>query len=346
MYLNEIGEFNFLDRIKHKAIIHPDNVIKGIDDDCAVFSTDRNRVIITTTDSLVEGIHFLRDKITAYELGLKSLAVCLSDIAAIGGHPVNALLSLVIPPSITLDYLEEFYRGFYDMALIYNINLVGGDISRSLRDLMVNVTVIGDIARRRALFRNQAQPGDRLYLLGVLGNSAAGMEILMENIQLQNKTNRERLIKAHTQPRPFVFEGEFIAESNCATAMIDISDGLSSDLSHIVEQSYAGANIYEEKLPITDELRQFCEETDQDPRPLLLHGGEEYCLLLTIKQDLADFFVKSFANRFDTTLTEIGEITDSTGINLIKQNGEKVKLKPQGWDHFMGKVHDDITNNQ
>ncbi|RMH72665.1 MAG: thiamine-phosphate kinase [Gemmatimonadetes bacterium] len=334
MNLKTLGEFNFIDLIKEKAIVHPDHVITGIGDDSAIFQSDRNRVNAISTDTLVEGIHFVRDQVTPYDVGLKALAVTLSDLAAMGARPAHALMNLSVPPDIELAYLEQLFAGFYDLALIYNINLIGGDLTASRRDITISVTVVGDVSRRRALHRNGAQPGDKLLVTGTLGNSAAGQMLLSKSLEFTNESARERLIKAHTQPKPYIFEGEFIAESGCATSMIDISDGLSSDLNHIVNQSQVSAQIYASKLPSSDELRSFCDATGTNPLELLLHGGEEYSLLFSLKPVQADLFIASYQHRFNSHITVIGEIVEGYGMQLIDATGKSTEIEPAGWDHF------------
>ncbi|MDM8522833.1 thiamine-phosphate kinase [Desulfococcaceae bacterium HSG8] len=333
MTLKAIGEFGFINTIRRGCLIRPGNVVKAIGDDAAVFATEKGEVTLLTTDMLVERIHFLRDATTGFNLGYKSLAVNLSDIAAMGGTAKEAFVSLAIPKECGTGYLEDLYRGMKTLAAAFDVNILGGDTTGSEADLVINISVVGSAPEEEILYRDTAQPGDIIFSTGFLGDSRAGLHMILNNISSDSEALKE-LFNAHILPRPYLREGRFLARQSGVHAAIDVSDGLSSDLRHIVRESKTGARLRTEKIPISKNLEQFCNQFDSDPVEYALAGGEDYTLLCTISSDHADHVAREYFEEFREPLYPIGEITDSENIELVNPGGEVRTVTPSGWDHF------------
>ena len=333
MKLRDIGEFGFIDKIRHGCLVRPDNIVKAIGDDAAAFATDSDQIILVTTDLLVERIHFLRDATSGFNLGYKSLAVNLSDIAAMGGAAREAFVSIAIPQDCTIDFLDDIYRGMKKLAGEYDVNILGGDTTRSTVDLIINVAVTGVVSKSEILFRDGARPGDVIFSTGYLGDSRAGLHLILNDIEVKSKTNKE-LFKAHILPKPYLREGRFLATQNTVSAAIDVSDGLSSDLGHIVKQSGVGAKVYAEKLPLSQPLKNFCDQFNFDPVEFALAGGEDYTLLFSVSAGTAPQISREYQKVFNSPLFDIGEITDTGIIELIDPAGKSKQVIPSGWDHF------------
>ncbi len=336
MSLKEIGEFGFIKKISRGCLIRPDNIIKAIGDDAAAFKTAPDQLTLITTDLLVERIHFLRAAICGFDLGYKSLAVNLSDIAAMGGTAKEAFVSIAIPDDCPLDYLEAIYDGIKDLAVKYEVNVLGGDTTLSKVDLIINIVVQGTVPEEELLCRDAARPGDVIFSTGFLGDSKAGLHLILNEIKADTQTLKT-LLNAHRVPEPHLREGRFLARQPGVHAAIDTSDGLSSDLAHIVEESRVGARLYADKIPISQNLKDFGIRFDFDPLEYALSGGEDYTLLVTISAQNADKLASSFEKQFKRPLFAIGEITAKKYIELIYSDGATKPLTPTGWDHFKAK---------
>jgi thiamine-monophosphate kinase len=339
MNLKEIGEFGFIKKISRGCLIRPDNIIKAIGDDAAAFISEPDRLTLITTDLLVERIHFLRNAISGFDLGYKSLAVNLSDIAAMGGTAREAFVSIAIPDDCHLDYLEAIYNGIKDLAAKFDVNVLGGDTTSSKVDLIINIVVQGTVPKNELLCRDAARPGDVIFSTGFLGDSKAGLHLILNQIAADNET-LEALLKAHLLPQPHLPEGCFLARQAGVHAAIDTSDGLSSDLAHIAEESRVGARLFAEKIPISQNLTDFCTRFNFDPVDYALSGGEDYTLLLTIAPENADKIASAFEEEFKRPLFAIGEITAKKHIALVYPDGETKPLIPTGWDHFKTKENE------
>ena len=333
MTLNTIGEFGFIKKISHGCLIRPQNVIKAIGDDAAAFVVDPDKISLVTTDLLVERVHFLRSAIKGFDLGYKSLAVNLSDIAAMGGEAHEAFVSIAIPPDCPLEYLETIYDGMKRLAARFNVNILGGDTTSSKEDLIINIVVQGTVAREELLGRDTAQPGDIIVSTGFLGDSKAGLHLILNDLPLDTE-EAQYLYKAHVLPEPHLDEGRLLAVEPGTHAAIDTSDGLSSDLGHIVEESKVGATLYAEKIPISDSLLGFCERHDFDPVAYALSGGEDYTLVCTIAPEIVDSLASKFETKFNKPLFPIGEINDSRRLELIYSDGSSKPIALTGWNHF------------
>ncbi|MBF0225671.1 MAG: thiamine-phosphate kinase [Desulfobacterales bacterium] len=330
--INTIGEFGFIKKIKAGCLIRKSNIIKSIGDDSAVFSIDSDKVLLVTTDLLIEKIHFLRNKISGFCLGYKSLAVNLSDIAAMGGIPREAFVSIGIPNDCEFDYLANIYDGMKNLASKFDVNILGGDTSRSETDLIINVCLIGIADKKQILYRNSAMIGDLIFCTGCIGDSRAGLHLLLHenNSLLEFKS----LIDAHTLPKPYIKEGIFLASAMAVTAAIDISDGLASDIRHIMEESKVGAVLFKDKIPISDDLKNFCNQFKFDPIDFAIEGGEDYVLLFTVPKNKAYFIEKAYFNMFKKPLHLIGEITSTEKLEIINPDGSIKQYNSYGWNHF------------
>jgi thiamine-monophosphate kinase len=336
MSLKEIGEFGFIKKISRGCLIRPDRVIKGIGDDAAAFMTDPDYLTLVTTDLLVERIHFLREAISGFDLGHKSLAVNLSDIAAMGGIAREAFVSLAIPEDCQLDYLEEIYNGIKSLAARFEVNVLGGDTTGSRIDLIINIVVQGIVTKEELLCRDAARPGDIIFCTGFLGDSRAGLHLILNKIAADTAALKS-LLKAHRVPKPHLREGRFLARQPGVHAAIDTSDGLSSDLGHIVEESRVGARLFADKIPVSKALQDFCSRFGFDPIDYALAGGEDYNLLCTTAPQSANQIASAFEKRFKRPLFKIGEITAEKQIALVYPDAKTKLISATGWDHFKTK---------
>ncbi len=314
------------------GLIRPEHVVRGIGDDCAVIELDDINCLLLTTDLLVERVHFHKSWSSPHILGRKALAVNVSDIAACGGIPRDAFVSIAVPEDVELEWLEKFYQGMTSLAREFDINVLGGDTTRSRSDLVINVALTGVVPQDEVLLRNTAQPGDIIVLTGPTGQSAAGCEILLHQHQIPDRL-AEPLTKAHLDPRPHVKEGRFLATSHCCSAAIDVSDGLSSDLGHICSQSGIGALVYEDKIPLTEALRSACRHMGRDPLDWALHGGEDYVLIAAIKEASLSR-LEDDAKHQGIDLFRIGILKEKPGIKIVRRSGITEDVPARGWNHF------------
>ena len=319
----------------HRAFNRPaPGLVKGIGDDCAVFrSGGRNWLV--TTDALVEGVHFRLETHPPRRLGKKCLAVNLSDIAAMGGIPRYAFLSLGLPRPVPRGFLGPFIKGLKEEAEKFSLALVGGDTHQSPQGIAIGLTVMGEAGGKIA-YRSGARVGHRLYVSGWLGQSAAGFKLLAgfreQMIPLKPAFRRE-LIQAHQDPEPQVVLGHFLVHQGLVGAMIDLSDGLASDLRHICRASGVGALLHEDQIPLSPALRAATEWIDSAPLPLALTGGEDYHLLFSVPKGLAKKMETRVMKKFKRPVFPIGEII--SGQKLFIKSSKRVRiLKETGFDHF------------
>jgi thiamine-monophosphate kinase len=333
MSLKEIGEFGFIDRISRGCFIRADGVVVAIGDDAAALETDARRLQLVTTDLLVERAHFLRDATSGFNLGYKSLAVNLSDIAAMGGDAREAFVSIGIPDDCPLAFLDDLYRGMQHLAAEFNVNILGGDTTGSKQDLIINVVVTGWVDRQEMLLRSGAQVGDIIFCTGTLGDSRAGLHLIINRLPADTPPLRA-LFEAHVLPKPYLREGRFLAASGGVHAAIDVSDGLSSDLGHILRASGVGARLVAQQMPISSHLQQFCAQFGFEPTDFALAGGEDYTLLCTAARQQADRISEQYRAVFGQTLHPLGEITDTGRMEMVDPDHRLRDITPTGWDHF------------
>ena len=281
MKLKELGEFGLIDRIK--SGIHIPDGITGIGDDCAVIPCHNGKDLLVSTDMLIEGTHFLMDDITPYRLGWKSAAANLSDIAAMGGRPAATFLSFALPDSLDSDWTDEFFKGYNDISRRYHCPLLGGDTCVSRDKLSISVTILGECPTGTALLRSGAQDGDKICVTGYLGDAGGGLKVILDGAH--RNSDAQALIAMHYMPIPRVEEGLKLGITDGIHAMMDISDGIGSDLRHILKASRKGAEVNVASLPLSDELLRTCRRNGWDPVELAVSGGEDYELLFTAAPD-------------------------------------------------------------
>jgi thiamine-monophosphate kinase len=279
---------------------------------------------------LVEGVHFQLASIPPYKLGRKSIAVNLSDIAAMGGTPKEALVSIAIPDTVSLDTLDSVYEGMKSMAREFGVNLVGGDTTASPLHLVINVALVGEAREEEVLYRSGAKQKDVVFLTGPVGASAAGLDSLLSNRSFEGQA---ALTDAHFDPHPHVREGQIIAGLGVAHSLIDVSDGLAGDLGHICRESRVGAIIEEGKIPTTEIFRAYCERFQLDMTRLTINVGEDYVLLGTVPERSAAKVGKALESA-GCDFFRIGKIIEGPGIRLLGRDGSTRQIDPAGWNHF------------
>jgi thiamine-monophosphate kinase len=322
MRLKELGERRVISKIRRAFSQPRTDILIGIGDDAALVKAPRS--LLMTTDILVEDQDFRRAVHPPRLLGRKALNVNLSDIAAMGGRPLHALVGMAAPGDLEESWLRLFMAGFRSAAREAEVALVGGDLSRADK-VMISVTVTGEA--KFPVRRSGAKAGDGIFVSGTLGDAAQGFRLL-EKAGLQGGgRGAGTLIRAFLDPSPRLELGALLARRKLASAMIDISDGLSVDLAHICEESGVGAEVEASRIPISAALRRF----SKDPLARALHGGEDFELLFTVRPDKLAA-VRKLSSRFK--LTMIGRITAGKKAFLVGFDDKKTPLRPEGFDHF------------
>jgi thiamine-monophosphate kinase len=301
----------------------------GIGDDAALVSATPGYEIVLTCDWFLEGMHFLRDKHPADAVGWKCLARAVSDIAAMGAVPRCFLLSLALPRELAGSWLDDFLGGLRRAAKRFGCPLAGGDTTER-REVLINVTVVGEVRRGREVRRSGARPGDLIYVSGRLGEAELGLRLLRE--RKRGLDMREPRLRKHLYPEPRLELGRWLSEKRVASAMMDLSDGLSSDLRRLCEASRVGAVIKSENLPSV-RVTKLERKNGVDPLQLALHGGDDYELLFTVSKSKATRLPRSVGG---VAITRIGEITRARDVLVVDDDGHSRVLKPRGWDPFRG----------
>lgn len=331
MKLSELGEFAFIDRIAPRRLAgDPGRAVQAIGDDAAVVRTGDGLQLVTT-DLLVEGVHFLLDRTAPRRLGRKALAVNLSDIAAMGGTPHEVYVALAAPGDTDVELLDEIYRGMEELGGEHRVSILGGDTSSSPGPLFLCLTVVGSVPEGQLLLRSAGRPGDLIAVTGTLGDSAAGLRLLLESLEVPEAL-AVPLVRAHLDPAPAVAAGRALASSGVVHAAIDLSDGLVSDLGHVCERSGVGALVDADRLPISDEVRELCRRLDENPLELALYGGEDYRLLVSVSRDAVDR-ARRDVEEIGGSLYVVGELTERGGLRLRHADG-RVEPAADGWAHF------------
>ncbi|MCL5952381.1 MAG: thiamine-phosphate kinase [Chloroflexi bacterium] len=336
MDVTQLGEFGLIARIQ-QTLSSPSNpdVLVGIGDDVAVLRADSDRVWLATGDIQVEGVHFMQAAVTPFDLGRKALAINLSDIGAKGGRPRFALVSLALPRGLTVEFVDELYKGLKREADDFGTVIVGGNISRSPSGLFVDIFLLGDAPRNNVVLRSGAHVGDAILVTGTLGDAAAGLALQSDPGLSATPTYTLTAKAKLALPTPRVREGEWIGASHLATAMLDVSDGLASDLGHICDASQVGARVLAGTLPVDEENRALARSAQGDEWSFALHGGEDYELLFTAPAANVQAIVGGLANATGTGATVVGEIVPvDAGRRLILPIGVDVPLGSRGWDHL------------
>jgi thiamine-monophosphate kinase len=295
-------------------------VIAGIGDDCAILRIPPGHQALVTTDFSLEGVHFRREWHPPEVVGHRCLVRGLSDIAAMGGEPIAAFLSLAVPRSLPQSWVDRFLKGLLRLADKFGTSLAGGDTAESPGGVLADIVVVGSVPKGAALRRSGARPGDRIYVSGALGGSAAALNLLFSGHKL-----RAADFPQHFRPLPRLEVGQFLRRKKLASAMIDISDGLSTDLAHICEESGVGAEIQSDAIP-RSAIGKPGHEVDLN---FAVHGGDDYELLFTAPRG------KPVPVRIaGVPITQIGRITRDKHIVLVNNQGMRSELRPQGWQHF------------
>lgn len=329
-------ESEIISRLRNIAQI-TDEVPVGIGDDAAVIRTTAGRDLIACCDLMVEGVHFRREWVPPRLLGRKALAVNLSDVAAMGGIPKFAMISIAVPPGFGSDSIDELFKGLFELASASGVSIIGGDTSSSRDSLFIDVSVIGECESGRAVTRRGARIGDKIYVSGSLGASSLGLSLLDDGFRLDDSKDssdaiRLRAVLKHLAPEPQLKLGRALGEAGLATAMIDISDGLSSDMWHIIDESGCGAIIHASAIPIAQCVLSLASEAKGiDALRLALHGGEEYELLFTARpedqQRIAELSTVS-----GVEITAVGQIVEGGGLQLERE-GALEPVQPAGYEH-------------
>ncbi len=318
-----LSEFDFIKHVKSKYRL------EKVGDDCAVLPWGSTDMVITS-DLLVEDVDFRLDWTTPEFLGHKALAVSLSDVAAMGAKPRFAMLSIGIPQGLwKTDLVERFYEGWHGLARKFDVELIGGDTSKTPDVVVIDSTVIGEVDRGKAIIRSGARPGDALFVTGFLGGAAAGLKLLESGVRFDDSlpAPTRHLLHRQLQPLAQVITAIHLQTHRLANAIIDISDGLSSELGHIANASRAGCRIDRSAIPVDPAIASLNPGMIVDPVELALHGGEDFELLLAVAK-------KNFSAVLDLGFHHIGEITESVGEIEVIVDSATTKLTPKGYSHF------------
>lgn len=333
--LSELGEFGLIERLTQDIALNHKSTLKGIGDDAAVMDYANQKTVVST-DLLIEGVHFDLAYVPLKHLGYKSVVVNLSDIYAMNAVPQQITISIAVSNRFPLEAIEELYDGMKLAAKVYNVDIVGGDTTSSQKGLIISVTAIGVADEKQLTYRDGAKNSDLIVVTGDIGAAYMGLQVLEREKEVfkvnpNNQPDLENytyLIERQLKPEARQDIQKLLHDLEVVpTAMIDISDGLTSEILHICKQSKMGCSLFEDKLPLDPQLITVCEEFNVDSTTIAINGGEDYELLFTIALDDYDK-IKGNPN-----LTVIGHMTDaSNGTNLITRNNEAIPLKARGWN--------------
>ncbi|WP_380184706.1 thiamine-phosphate kinase [Kalamiella sp. sgz302252] len=319
------GEFELITRYFDRVTSSRRDVEKGIGDDCALLNLPEKQTLAISTDTLVAGIHFLRD-IHPADLGYKALAVNLSDLAAMGADPAWLTLALTLP-EVNEAWIKEFSDSLFELLDYYNMQLIGGDTTRG--PLSLTLGIHGLVPQGRALKRSGARPGDWIYVTGTLGDSAAGLALLQHHIKINDPAAHEALIKRHLRPMPRILQGQALRD--LASAAIDISDGLISDLGHILKASGCGARLNLDALPLSGVMKSHFEP--EQALTWALSGGEDYELCFTVPE-INRGALDVALGHYGVPFTCVGQLAPQSEGLVLLENGKPVERNLKGFDHF------------
>ena len=341
-----MNEFDFIEKIRARVAgsalssTQHSPLVQGIGDDAAVIRADKGKDTVVTTDLLVEDIDFRRETTSPELLGHKALAVSLSDLAAMGSRARWGFVSIGLPADVWKSgFAERLYDGYLGLADRYGVGLAGGDVSRVPEKIVIDSILMGECDSGRAVLRRGAAPGDQIFVTGFLGDAAAGLRLLERGARVHTASgpkrleehSADRLLLRQLRPDPRVGWGILLGEQQLATAMIDISDGLSSDLNQLCKESSVGAVIDAAQIPIDQVVTEICGRRALDPLMLALHGGEDFELLFTVRPENFGKLPK----RVDgIPVTAIGSIKEETHGVKISEGARVWDLEPGGWEHF------------
>jgi len=338
--LSELGEFGLIQHLTDSIKLIHESSVKGVGDDAAVLEFDEKQTLVTT-DLLVENVHFDLSYMPLKHLGYKAVMVNLSDVYAMNGKATQITVSIAVSNRFPLEAIEELYAGIHLACATYKIDLVGGDTTSSTKGLLISITAIGEVDKNDVVYRNGAKPNDLLVVTGDLGAAYLGLQVLEREKQVfqanpkaqPDLENYTYLVERQLKPEARKDISKLLKDLEVKpTAMIDISDGLSSEIIHICTQSEVGCNLFEDKIPLDPQVISTCEEFNMDSTTVALSGGEDYELLFTV--DTGDY-TKIKAN---PNFTVIGHMTEQNeGMHLITRGNQKVELTAQGWNSLLKK---------
>lgn len=339
--IENLGEFGLIDHLTKNFEIKQKSTIKGIGDDAAVISCDSNKELVVTTDMLLENVHFDLSYMPLKHLGYKAVVVNLSDVYAMNAEATQITVSIAVSNRFPIEALEELYAGITAAAEVYNVDVVGGDTASSTTGLILSITALGTVAKGEAVYRSGASEQDLLVVSGDLGAAYMGLQVLEREKQVFLVNPRSQpdlepysyLVGRQLKPEARKDIAKLLKDLKVKpTSMIDISDGLSSEILHLCKNSKVGCNLYEDKIPLDQQVITVCEEFNLDSTTIALNGGEDYELLFTIKME--DFpKIKGNPN-----LTVIGHMTkEEEGKHLITRANTKIPLIARGWNALEGK---------
>lgn len=335
--VSDIGEFGLIRRIDEllkREGTRSGSVTVGIGDDTAAFIPRSGYEVLLTCDSIVEGRHYLPEYIRPLDLGRRAMVVNISDIGAMGGKPLYALISLGLKSEISVQDVEEIYRGFLLELNPFGASIIGGNITKSGNGMFIDITLIGEVEQGKALRRSGAKPGDAILVTGYPGQAAAGLRLLLQ--EPGDPTIKEHpLVKIYNTPTHRAQLGSLIAQTACANALIDTSDGFLGDLGHICEESGVGAELMKEKFPMSAVLREAALRLKADPNDFFLGDSDDYELIITCRPENVSRIRTAISQHSSVHVSEVGKVTDQPGeIFVVLADGKKNPVKPSGWDHF------------
>ncbi|MBW2062699.1 MAG: thiamine-phosphate kinase [Deltaproteobacteria bacterium] len=333
--LKDIGELDLIKGLAERFLSTGSEVLKGIGDDCAVLRIG-NEALLLTTDILVEGVHFTRDNLDPAMLAQKLLAINLSDIAAMGGRVKAGLLTVALTPETELAFWEAFASTLYDEFRSRHIDLLGGDTSSSPGPLIFNLVLLGRADPKKVLYRSGGRAGDLVFVSRPLGDAAAGLALQDQSAPEVDLEIREYLRNALESPRAEEELGLLLAESGLVTSMIDVSDGLATDLNHLVEASALGAEIFLDDLPLSKEAQALANELNVDPIEWALFGGEDYALLFTVPGSSVEALRQMVHEGLDREIWRVAQVTPKPGLFCLSE-GRSRPLTSRGYEHFRSK---------
>ena len=327
MKIGKIGEFGLIDLLKRRVLSKDESVLVNIGDDAAVIKSPKDKLLIFTTDTMVEKVHFDLRYSTFKQIGWKAMVANLSDIAAMGGLPRFALVTVGFPKSISVESVISIYDGITAVGRRYGCKVIGGDTVFSPKRVFISIALLGEVEKKFLVTRSGAKEGDLIFVSGDLGEAQAGLEFL-----LKNPRKKSRLVRKHLNPLPRITEARTLIRNLKITSMIDISDGLSSELFHLTEESNLGAVIYEEKIPISPKCIRAGHLLKESPLLWALSSGEEYELLFTVSRKELQY-LERVKRKVKASL--IGEMVGKKeGVVLQRKSGKKTKLAKTGFKHF------------
>ncbi|ETW97723.1 MAG: hypothetical protein ETSY1_21550 [Candidatus Entotheonella factor] len=332
--VGDIGEFALIDRLQRfLQVPSGSNVVKSIGDDCAVLQPSAESELILTTDSQEEGVHYRLDWSAPEDIGWRCLAINVSDIAAMAGRPLGAVVALSLPPELDVAFVDGLYTGMQALAREMACPIIGGNMTKTTGRVSVTITVLGEVPKGQAIYRSGAQPGDEIWVTGTLGGAKAGLEVLLHPEAVAGVPAAHALT-CYRRPQPRLHEAQFLRQRVTLHSLLDLSDGLSGDLRHICRASGVGAQIEADAVPIHDDTRRIAHALQADPLSFALHGGEDFELCFTAPPRQIEPIRDDFEQQFNASLVRVGTIRRGEEVTLQQPGGSEAVLPARGYDHF------------